>query len=173
VTGPIPTSTSSTTDPDDPGRPSLLEVGSIAKPHGLNGEVVVALITNRTERLEPGTTLSTSSDSDLVVVESKPFKGRFIVRFEGVADLEGAERLRGLKLFAAPIDEPDALWVDSLVGAVVEDRNGRSFGKVVSVVANPASDLLELEGGGLVPLVFVVENSPGRILVDLPEGLLE
>jgi len=34
----------------------LLEVGRIARPHGLAGEVVVALTTNRTERLAPGPT---------------------------------------------------------------------------------------------------------------------
>jgi 16S rRNA processing protein RimM len=44
---------------------------------------------------------------------------------------------------------------------------------VASLVANPASDLLELEGGGLIPLVFVVERTEGRITVDIPAGLLE
>ena len=51
------------------------------------------------------------------------------------------------------------------------DQDGRYLGKVVALVANPASDLLELEGGGLIPLVFVVERSAGRIVVDIPEGL--
>ena len=33
----------------------LLEVGRIHKAHGLEGEVIVGLVTNRTERLDPGT----------------------------------------------------------------------------------------------------------------------
>jgi 16S rRNA processing protein RimM len=165
----------STTEPDRPehSRPSLLEVGRIAKPHGLSGEVVVDLVTDRTERLDPGTVLSTSSGFELVVETSQPFVRRWIVTFAGITDREGAERIRGLRLLAPPLDDPDALWVDELVGSAVVDTAGRHLGEVVAIVANPASDLLELEGGGLVPLVFVVERHPRRVVVDIPDGLLE
>jgi 16S rRNA processing protein RimM len=43
----------------------------------------------------------------------------------------------------------------------------------VSVIANPASDLLELDNGALVPSVFVVESAAGRIVIDPPDGLFE
>jgi 16S rRNA processing protein RimM len=43
----------------------------------------------------------------------------------------------------------------------------------VSVEANPAHDLLVLESGALVPMVFVVEQSEGRVVIDPPEGLLD
>jgi len=33
---------------------ALLEIGRVARPHGLSGEVVVELFTNRHERLHPG-----------------------------------------------------------------------------------------------------------------------
>jgi len=155
------------------GRPALLEIGRIAKPHGLGGQVVVDLVTNRTERLDPGTVLTTSSGFELVVEASQPFVKRWIVTFSGVADRQAAERLRGLTLSAEPVDDPDALWVDELVGSSVEDQHGRPLGKVVAILANPASDLLELEGGGLVPLVFLVEHKAQRVVVDIPEGLIE
>jgi len=184
VTGRRPTSTSSTSNPgsgaDTPGardpsssRPPLLEIGRIAKAHGLAGQVVVDLITNRIERLEQGAHLSTSSGADLVVASSRPFGDRWIVAFEGVGDRPGADRIRGNQLFAAPIEEPEGLWVDELVGSAVFDQDGNLLGKVAALIANPASDLLELEDGGLVPLVFVVRQSPGRVVVDIPDGLLE
>ncbi len=44
---------------------------------------------------------------------------------------------------------------------------------MTSVEVNPASDLLVLDGGGLVPLTFVVEQADGRITVDVPDGLLD
>ena len=48
------------------------------------------------------------------------------------------------------------------------------LGTVVSVEANPASDLLVLDGGALIPLRFVVGNEPGvRVTVDVPDGLLD
>jgi hypothetical protein len=40
-------------------------------------------------------------------------------------------------------------------------------------MSNPASDLLELDSGALVPVVFVVEQASGRVTIDPPEGLLE
>ena len=41
----------------DESREPLLEIGRVARPHGLLGEVVVALVTNRTERLASGAEL--------------------------------------------------------------------------------------------------------------------
>ena len=45
---------------------SLLELGTIGRPHGTRGEVVVRLVTNRTERLDTGSRLL-SSEGELVV----------------------------------------------------------------------------------------------------------
>jgi 16S rRNA processing protein RimM len=95
------------------------------------------------------------------------------VAFEGHTGREAAERLRGLALRAQALDDPDALWVHDLVGSEVVTVEGDVAGTCVAVVANPASDLLELDGGALVPVVFVVERMPGRVIVDPPECLLE
>jgi 16S rRNA processing protein RimM len=150
----------------------LLEVGRVTRPHGLGGEVVVDLTTDRVERLAPGTVLS-SDAGDLTVVAARPHQRRWIVAFEGHASREAVERLRGLALRAEPLDDPEAMWVHDLVGSEVVTVEGEVAGRCVAVVANPASDLLELDGGALVPVVFVVEHTPGRVVIDPPEGLLE
>ena len=49
----------------------LLEIGTIGKAHGLRGDVVVRLITNRLERVEPGSTLHTER-GPLTVAASRP-----------------------------------------------------------------------------------------------------
>ena len=142
------------------------------KVHGVAGEVVVDLWGDG-RRLEPGTWLR-SDAGVLEVVAARPHHGRHLVRFAGVADRAAAERLRGLVLRAEPLDEPDVLWVHQLVGAEVVTVAGRSLGTVVAVEANPASDLLVLDGGGLVPLRFVTQVDPARrIVVDAPEGLMD
>ena len=42
------------------------------------------------------------------------------------------------------------------------------------LVENPASDLLELDGGTLVPVQFVVSHTPNdKIHVDAPVGLFD
>jgi len=96
------------------------------------------------------------------------------VRFAGVESREGAEALRGLILRAPPIERPGTLWVHELVGAEVASTDGRALGVVVAVEANPASDLLVLADGGLIPLRFVVSHRPGaQVVVDVPDGLLD
>jgi 16S rRNA processing protein RimM len=150
----------------------LLEVGRIVKPHGIRGEVIVDLVTNRPERLDAGSVLS-SDAGDLEVVRATPHQNRWIVAFAGVADRNGAEELRGTALRAEPMEgEDDTLWVHELIGAVVYDVNGLFYGRVGEVEANPASDLLVLPQG-LVPLTFVVSQEPGRVVIDPPEGLIE
>jgi 16S rRNA processing protein RimM len=149
----------------------LLEVGRVAKAHGLRGEVVVALSTNRPERVATGAVLHVDG-RPLTVSASRPHQHRWIVRFDGVDSREAAEALHGSLLRAEPLDDPDALWVHELIGGTVVDQHGTSHGPVLEVELNPAADLLVLEGGALVPLTFVVEHGDGRIVVDVPEGLL-
>jgi 16S rRNA processing protein RimM len=154
------------------GGAPLLEVGRIGRPHGLRGEVVVDLTTDRTERLDPGTVLSTD-EGDLVVTAARPHQDRWLVTFRDHVGREAAERLRGRVLRAEALDDPDEMWVHELVGAAVVTTTGEPVGRCTSVVANPASDLLELDSGALVPLVFVTAYEPGRVTVELPDGLLD
>jgi 16S rRNA processing protein RimM len=153
-------------------RPEWLEVGRVVRPHGIRGEVVVRLVTNRTERLAPGSVLDTD-DGPLQVVRAYTHRDRWVVAFARVGSRERAEELRGRVLRAAPIDDPGELWVDQLIGAEAVDRSGRSLGRVESVEANPASDLLVLRGGAMVPLRFVLERREGLVVVDPPPGLLD
>ena len=155
------------TDRDVP----LLEVGRVVRAHGLTGEVAVKLVTDREERLAPGTVLHSATGS-LEVVASRPYQSGYLVSFSGVEDRDAAEALRGVTLMAPPLEDPDALWVHELIGSQVVGVDEVEHGHVVAVEANPASDLLVLDGGGLVPLRFVVERAPGRLVVDVPAGLL-
>lgn len=160
--------------PSPPPTGPLLAVGVVVKPHGLRGEVVVSLGTDRLERVSSGSELHTAEGRVLVVEASRPHQGRFVVRFAGVDSIEDADALRSTELFAPPLDVPGALWVHELVGATVTDALGADLGTVEAVQANPASDLLVLSTGALVPLRFVVEHQPGeRVVVDVPEGLFD
>ena len=151
----------------------MLEVGRIVKPHGIRGDVIVDLVSNRPEeRLAPGSVLE-SDRGGLEVISARPHQGRWIVVFAGCDDRNAAEGLRGLALRAEPLDEDGALWVHKLIGAEVVDRAGRSYGPVTAVEANAASDLLVLTDERLVPLTFVVEQGGGRVVIDPPAGLLD
>lgn len=152
---------------------SRLEIGRIGRAHGLRGDVGVKLTTERLERLTSGSVLH-AGERRLVVADARLHSGRWLVRFEGIDDRSAAEGLLGLVLTGDPLPtEADELWVHELIGLAVRDREGQDLGRVVSVEANPASDLLVLDDDVLIPMTFVVEQGPDGVVVDPPEGLLD
>jgi 16S rRNA processing protein RimM len=162
---------------DAPASGDRLVVGRVGRAHGLRGEVAVRFTSNRPERSEPGAVLF-AGDRELVITASRPHQGRMLVCFDGVADRTAAEALQGVELTAARLGDDvelddDELWVHEVVGAEVRDRAGAVVGRVVSVEANPAHDLLVLDSGALVPMVFVIEQRAGVVVIDPPDGLLD
>ncbi len=151
----------------------LLEVGQIMKAHGLKGQVSVALLTDRVERVAPGTVLFTDR-GELHVTASLAHQNRFLVNFAEIADRNEAERWRGVILSAEAIEDDDVIWIHDLFGATVRSTSGEIHGVVMSVEQNPASDLLVLDTGFLVPLTFVVSLEANElVIIDAPEGLFE
>ena len=151
----------------------LLEVGHIRRAHGLRGEVFVQLISDNDLRLAPGAELLAGDETLVVETSRVASNGRRVVKFAQIPDRTAAETYANRVLRARPLDDPDALWVHELIGARVVEVDGTDRGVCVSVLANPAADLLELESGALVPSNFVVSNADGVIVVDAPEGLFE
>jgi 16S rRNA processing protein RimM len=122
----------------------------------------------------------------LVIESVRWHQGRGIVQFEGVHDRNVAEALRGVLLqvdssSVTPPSDPDEFHDHQLVGLRVVAVSGADLGTVARIDHAPASDLLVLDksGGGTALIPFVSQLVPtvdvpgGRIVVDLPEGLLD
>jgi 16S rRNA processing protein RimM len=153
----------------------MLEIGRIGKAHGLKGEVTALITSDRPERTAPGAVWHLSGGRTVTVEAIRPFQQRWIAVLAGVRTREDAEALAGEVIHGTEIDDPDALWVHDLVGATVATPDGRTWGTVAAVLANPADDLLELDSGVLVPVGFVTDGAglPERVVVDPPDGLLD
>ena len=130
------------------------------------------LSTDVDDRLTEGTVVHTDR-GDLLVERATRHREGWVVTFAGIANRNEAEGLRGLVLRAEPVDDPEALWVHELIGSAVVDQHGAALGVVREIEANPASDLLVLDSGALIPSVFVVSFEDGQVTVDVPEGLLD
>lgn len=159
--------------------PELLEVGKFGRPHGVRGQISVKLSTDRSERVAPGSRLWSGRWYEVVSSYPMPGGERWIVSLQGIDDRTGAEALVNRSIWAEPIEDSAALWVHQIIGATVVDAIGVARGTCVAVVANPANDLLELDSGALVPVVFVTSvapriDGPGFVVtVDPPPGLFE
>lgn len=151
----------------------LLEVARIGRAHGVRGALYVTLTTDRTERVATGARLF-DGQQWLVVERARVQPGnKYVVQFEGLSDRNAAERLTGRTLSAEPIEDDGELWVHQLIGSRVVDADGIDRGECVSVLDNPAHDILELDTGHLVPATFIVGAADGIITVEAPDGLFE
>ena len=119
-----------------------LAVGHLRRPHGLKGDIFVQLTTDRRERVEVGAELFARGEMLTVAASRVAGNGRIIARFEQIPDRTAAERWTNVELFAAPIDDPDALWVHELIGQRVVDQDGVDRGVCTEVLANPAAEIL-------------------------------
>ncbi len=152
---------------------ALLEVGKIGRAHGVRGDLYVDLITDRTERLAVGARVQ-AKGKWLTVHTARVAGTRWLVHFEGMADRTAAEAWVGTPLFAAPLPtNEDGWYVSDLIGSEVVGVDGTEFGSCVAVLANPAHDLLELEDGSLVPVVFITDVAPGKLTINPPDGLFD
>ncbi|MFG1602440.1 ribosome maturation factor RimM [Actinoplanes sp. NPDC049265] len=164
----------------------MLVVGHIGKAHGIRGEVLVTVRTDEPERrFVPGAVFTTTSGT-LTLEALRWHQGRIIAQFSGVPDRNAAEELRGTELqvdsssLVAPTD-PDEFHDHQLVGLRVVSLDGEELGSVARIDHAPSSDLLVLDksGGGTALIPFVAAMVPtvdlagGRVIVDLPPGLLD
>lgn len=186
----------STTENGNGGLPETVLVGTILRPHGIQGEVTVALWSDNERRFAPGVEFRATSPSSpagrpaparrerlLRIERCSPYKGGLRIAFAGIADREAAESLRGLELRVPLADVPEApagrYYVFELIGCRCIDESDGDVGMVVDIHEDGGGTLLEVERDGLrsvIPFVEAflvrVDRDARRIDVRLPEGLL-
>lgn len=139
----------------------LVTAGTVGRPHGLDGGFHVE---RPADPLAVGTVVWL--DGSARTVERRAgTAARPLVRLAGIADRDAAAAIAGRALLVEQeLDEGEWLAAD-LVGCRVA-----GLGAVARVIAGPSCDVLELDGGQLVPLVADavsrVDVERGEIEVD-------
>lgn len=161
-------------------------IGRVVKAHGIRGEVVVEVLSDLPDRLAADVEVHLDGQPTRIVT-SRPHQGRLLVRFEGVTDRTAAERLRGQRIEAEPVDvsDQDTYFAHELVGMSVLAGDGANLGVVTALIELPAAagyDLLEVRRQDgttwLLPAVddyVTVEQRHGSdclVVRDPPEGLI-
>jgi 16S rRNA processing protein RimM len=168
-----------------------LVVGRIARPHGVRGELAVEVRTDDPElRFAAGAVLATepAAAGPLKIVRARSHTGKLLLTFDGVADRDAADGLRGVLLVVDSADledvaDPDEFRDHELIGLAVYGPGGEHIGSVTDVLHH-GQDLLVVAGTGaragaeimvpfVTPIVPEVDVRGGRIVIDPPAGLLD
>jgi 16S rRNA processing protein RimM len=168
-----------------------LVVGRISRPHGVRGELTVEVRTDDPElRLAAGAVLATepAAAGPLTVTRARWHSGRLLMSFDGVADRDAADKLRGVLLVVdsaelEDIADPDEFRDHQLIGLAVYGPGDERVGEVIDVL-HSGQDLLVVAGAGtragteimipfVAPIVPEVDLAGGRIVIDPPAGLLD
>jgi 16S rRNA processing protein RimM len=172
---------------DDDRWDEAVLVGTIVRPQGNRGQVIVAPETDfADDRFREGARLATRVDGSgrtLVVINRRQHQGRWVIGFEGVTTIDDAEALRGAELRIAPELltplPPGQFYVHDLIGCRVETHAGGMIGTVERVDL-AGSPLLVVPVKGqevLIPLAEAicrrVDVQARLIVIDPPEGLIE
>lgn len=163
----------------------LVRVGTVARAHGIRGELLVEADGETLASVRPGATVWLGEDRFVTqVIKMRLHKDRWLLALEGLRDRSTAEARRG----AAVMVKADQLaelgdaevWADDLAGYRVLRPDGSLVGVVRAVITSSPYDLLELESDGataLVPMVrawLVSLSRTDRVMtLRLPAGLVE
>ena len=169
-------------------------VGKVRRAHGIRGELVVESMTDAPDavfaaglRVFAGTRNGTLSGDrqELRIGHATPFKGGWIVGFDGIATRSAAEAWRD-RFFLLPEDEiapPEEgeVFIHDLVGMQVQLVDGSPVGEVAQVLEMPQGLVMEVKrpARGTVLLQFddhtVMDVDADRrvIRVDPVDGLID
>jgi len=144
---------------------SLVVIGRVGKPHGLDGSFAVEHASEDPARFAAGAALYAGGEPARVV-SSKRARGRPVIRLDRRVE-RGAELAVPRSELAAPAE--GSYYVFQLVGLAVEEAGGRVLGLVTDVTEGVANDVLELDSGLALPLheacVLDVDLAARRIVV--------
>ncbi len=163
------------------------ELGYIAKPIGLKGDVAIVLDVDFPEDYEDLESVLIEVDGALIpfVVAAVHFRGnKMSMKLAEITSIEQAEKLRSKKLYLPLTELPELeegqYYLHQLVGYQIDDINLGNIGKVKLIYNLPAQDLLAVIYKGveaMIPInnsiILAVNHETKSIKTNLPDGLLE
>ncbi len=170
-------------------QPEYLVIGEILRPHGVNGELRMRVITDYPERLPELETVFVGKSADdkrlrEIAVKNVRFNKSFaLLTLDGYRSRSDADQLRS-KIVMVPIDNATPLdegeyYLFQLIGLTVV-ADGYEIGVVKEVMQTGANDVYvvtsEAHGEILVPAhqdtIVSIDFDTEMIAMTLPDGLL-
>jgi 16S rRNA processing protein RimM len=143
-------------------------VGKLRHPHGVRGEILLEVITDFPERLQPGVTVLVGEDHQPQRIRSRRAHNKgLLVSFDGYTAPETVGALRNAMVYVPTADRPPLpegeYYHHQLLGLRVLDDEGRELGRLIEILTTAANDIYIVRG----------ENSPEILLPATEEVILE
>ena len=168
-----------------PGEPVFLAVGKLGRPHGLHGEMLMVVLTDFPERLQPGVVLYIGPQHQPLRLKSQRWHDRMmLVAFDGYSVREEASQLRNQLVQVRADDRPPLpegeYYHHQLLGLQVVDEADELLGQLVEILETGANDVyvVHTPAGAQVLLpaidavILGVDLARGEMRVHLLPGLL-
>lgn len=140
------------------GEPVYLAVGSLRRPHGLHGDMLMEVYTDFPERLRPGGEVYLGDHHmPARITRLRGHSAGLLIGLSGVETPEAAGRYRNMVVSVLATDRPalpeGQYYHHQLIGLRVETEAGERLGLLTEVLLTGAND------------VFVVTDEAGRELL--------
>lgn len=137
------------------GEPVFLVIGRLRRSHGIQGEMLMDVLTDFPERLRTGRRIYVGESHEPIKIASIRGHGQeMIIRLAGVDSPEATSRFRNQFLFVKASELPQLpegqYYHHQLLGLTVVDEAGQSLGTLTEILETGAND------------VYVVKSSEGK-----------
>jgi 16S rRNA processing protein RimM len=158
------------------GEPAFLVVGKLRHTHGVRGEILLDVITDFPERLQPGMTVFVGEQHRPERIRSRRMHGQgLLLSFEGYTTPESMSALRNTLVYVPTAGRPPLpegeYYHHQVLGLRVVSDEGGELGRISEILSTAAHDVyvIRSEGGAEILLPATDEVI---IEIDLTQGLL-
>jgi 16S rRNA processing protein RimM len=168
-----------------PGEPEFLVVGKLGKPHGIRGEIVMDIMTDFPERLEPGISVWVGPQyREVRITNKRPHSRGMLLSFEGYQQREKVAELRSQLVYVRTADRPQLedgeIYHHQMLGLQVIDDEQGTLGTIVRIHQTGANDVyvVQAESGPelLIPaiesVIKAIDLEHHQLHIRLLPGLL-
>jgi 16S rRNA processing protein RimM len=165
------------------GEPEYLLVGTVRRPHGLRGEVLIQVVTDFPDRLKPRLRVFLgASHVPATIVGKRLHNDGLLIKFLGIDTPEAAATHRNQSVYVRAVDRPPLprgqYYHHQLLGANVVDETGQHLGILAEILQTGANDVYvvrtpsgdELLLPVLADVVLEIDAERRHIRVRIPAG---
>jgi 16S rRNA processing protein RimM len=133
------------------GEPAFLVVGKLRHPHGVRGEILMEVITDFPERLQPGVTVLIGEGHQPQRIRSRRIHNKgLLVSFDGYTTPEMVGALRNALVYVSTADRPPLpegeYYHHQLLGLRVINDDGQDLGRIAEILTTAANDIYVVRG---------------------------